>query len=239
MDSEFPTEREALIIEIERFESQLTGLNREIQELDSIPNLSSKFLENYSKLTATINALKEQNEAYLNESSLSKERSEPDTDADLKRSTEDILLDLEGEINSKMREFNNILYTDIRKAPQINLKAHNSYSFFTPDDDSTGTKFKGMILYDLAILYLTNLPALAHDSLLLSNITYQATEALLKLYDQSKSLNKQVFLAFDKASSYSPDANQLLSENMVLRLSSNGNELYGISWNKGENSDEV
>ena len=138
-----------------------------------------------------------------------------------------------------MREINNIIYPDISKSPQLNLKAHYSYSFHTPDDDSTGTKFKGMILYDLAILYLTNLPAIANDSLLLSNISYQATEALLKLYDQSKLFNKQVFLAFDKASSYSPDANQLLSENTVLRLSSDGNELYGISWNKGEKSDEV
>ncbi len=201
LDSEFSTERESLVGEIDELESQLVTLNQELQELGSIPNLSTEFLENYSKLTATINALKEQNEAYLKESALSKEKSE--ADSDLKRSTEDILIELEGKINAKMREFNNILYPDIRKAPQINL------------------------------------PALAHDSLLLSNISYQATEALLKLYDQSKSLNKQVFLAFDKASSYSPEANQLLLENTVLRLSSNGNELYGISWNKGENSDEV
>ncbi len=211
-------------------ESRLTALNHDLQELGSIPNLSSEFLENYSKLIATINALKEQNEAYLKESSLSKERSE--ADADLKRSTEDILLDLEGKINNKMRKFNNILYPDIRKAPQINLRAYNSYSFYTPDDDGTGTKFKGMILFDLAILYLTN-------SLLLSNISYQVTEALLTLYDRAKSLNTQVFLAFDKASSYAIEANQLLSESTVLRLSSNGNELYGISWNKGENSYEV
>lgn len=237
LDSEFSIERESLIAEIDELESQLTILNQELQELGNIPNLSSEYLENYSKLTATINALKEQNEAYLKESSLSKEKSE--ADSDLKRSTEDILIELEGKINSKMREFNNILYPDIRKAPQINLKAYNSYSFYTPDDDGTGTKFKGMILFDLTMLYLTNLPALAHDSLLLSNISYQATESLLKLYDQSKSLNKQVFLAFDKASSYSPEANKLLSENIVLRLSNDGNELYGISWNKGENSDEV
>ncbi|HEL2384456.1 TPA: DUF2326 domain-containing protein [Streptococcus suis] len=237
LDSEFSTERETLSLEIEGLESQLTVLNRELQELGSIPNLSNEFLENYSKLTVIINALKEQNGAYLKESALSKEKSE--ADSDLKRSTEDILIELEGKINTKMREFNNVLYPDIRKAPQINLKAHNSYSFYTPDDDGTGTKFKGMILFDLTMLYLTNLPALAHDSLLLSNISYQATEALLKLYDRSKSLNKQVFLAFDKASSFSPEANKLLSENTVLRLSSNGNELYGISWNKGENSDEI
>lgn len=237
LDSEFSTERELLAVKIEEMESQLTALNQELKELGTIPTLSSEFLENYSKLTTTITALKEQNEAYLKESALSKEKSE--ADSDLKRSTEDILIELEGKINAKMREFNDVLYPDIRKDPQINLKAHNSYSFNTPDDDGTGTKFKGMILYDLSILYLTNLPALAHDSLLLSNISYQATEALLKLYDQSKSLNKQVFLAFDKASSYSPEANKLLSENTVLRLSSNGNELYGISWNKGENTDEV
>lgn len=237
LDSEFSTERELLAVKIEEMESQLTALNQELKELGTIPTLSSEFLENYSKLTTTITALKEQNAAYLKESALSKEKSE--ADSDLKRSTEDILIELEGKINAKMREFNDVLYPDIRKAPQINLKAHNSYSFNTPDDDGTGTKFKGMILYDLSILYLTNLPALAHDSLLLSNISYQATEALLKLYDQSKSLNKQVFLAFDKASSYSPEANKLLSENTVLRLSSNGNELYGISWNKGENTDEV
>ena len=79
-----------------------------------------------------------------------------------------------------MRESNNdVLYSNIRQGPQINLKARNSYSVYTPYDDGTGTKFKGIILYDLSILYLTQLPALVHDSLLLSNISYQATEALL------------------------------------------------------------
>ncbi|AND04485.1 Chromosome segregation ATPase [Streptococcus pyogenes] len=61
----------------------------------------------------------------------------------MKRSTEDILLDLEVKINSKMREVNNILYPDIRKAPQINLNAHNSYSFYTPDDDVQELSLKG------------------------------------------------------------------------------------------------
>lgn len=72
LDPKFLTERESLVVDIEELESQLTTLNRELQELESIPTLSSEFLENYSKLTATINALKEQNEVYLKESSLSK-----------------------------------------------------------------------------------------------------------------------------------------------------------------------
>jgi len=72
LDPKFLTERESLVVDIEELESQLTTLNRELQELEGIPTLSSEFLENYSKLTATINALKEQNEVYLKESSLSK-----------------------------------------------------------------------------------------------------------------------------------------------------------------------
>lgn len=72
LDPKFLTERESLVVDIEELESQLTTLNRELQELESISTLSSEFLENYSKLTATINALKEQNEVYLKESSLSK-----------------------------------------------------------------------------------------------------------------------------------------------------------------------
>lgn len=72
MDPKFLTERESLVVDIEELESQLTTLNRELQELEGIPTLSGEFLENYSKLTATINALKEQNEVYLKESSLSK-----------------------------------------------------------------------------------------------------------------------------------------------------------------------
>ena len=72
LDPKFLTERESLVVDIGELESQLTTLNRELQELEGIPTLSSEFLENYSKLTATINALKEQNEVYLKESSLSK-----------------------------------------------------------------------------------------------------------------------------------------------------------------------
>ncbi|SQF75717.1 Chromosome segregation ATPase [Streptococcus salivarius] len=74
LDSEFSTECESLVGEIDELESQLATLNQDLQELESIPNLSTEFLENYSKLTATVNALKEQNEAYLKESALSKEK---------------------------------------------------------------------------------------------------------------------------------------------------------------------
>lgn len=54
-----------------------------------------------------------------------------------------------------MYEFNESLYVEKRKSPKISLKNYNSYEFFAPQDTGTGTNFKGLILFDLAVLYLS------------------------------------------------------------------------------------
>lgn len=236
LDSEFSNEREEIKSDIKKLEAELEVIREKMNQIGASTNLSSDFLEKYSELISTINALKEQNQAYIDERELSKEKSNADND--LKRSIEDILVELQEKINGKMREFNDILYPDIRKSPQITLKAHNSYSFHTPDDDGTGTKYKGMLVFDLAILYMTNLPALAHDSLLFKNISDQAIAGLTLLYEQSEKLGKQIFMAIDKPTSYKVETAKILKDNTVLQLSDNGNELYGVSWSKGANKDE-
>ena len=44
------------------------------------------------------------------------------------------------------------------------------------------------------------------------------------------SCGKQVIIALDKQDSYSEKTSRLLGESAVLRLSSNGQELFGRSW---------
>ena len=87
--------------------------------------------------------------------------------------------------------------------------------------------------------YLTALPAIAHDSLILKNIGDGAIDGIMQIYARSQ---KQVFIAFDKQIAYKPTTQQLLKSNCVLRLSDNGCELYGESWNKEKkqsNADEL
>ena len=115
-----------------------------------------------------------------------------------------------------------------RNAPYLAVESATKYDFYTPDDDGTGTNYKGLILYDLALLNLTVLPAIAHDSFLLKDIEDPSIEQILALYQQSP---KQIFLAFDKAGSYTSEAKTILQSNAVLELSRGGNELYGRSWN--------
>ena len=101
------------------------------------------------------------------------------------------------------------------------------YLFFTPDDTGTGIAYKGLVVFDLAVLSLTKLPILVHDSVVLKQISDNAIEKIIELYSSSE---KQIIIALDKQDSYSKKTARLLSESTVLNLGNNGKELFGRSW---------
>ncbi len=238
LDEQFATERQAVEIEIPLLQSYAQELKKQITDLGFVGNFSKEFLDRHSEIKGQIDALRKQNEAYLTLTELQDGRRR--ADEMLKRSIEDILGDIERTLNDKMKEFNDSLFSESRKAPHIRFREYNSYEFETPDDTGTGSNYKGMVVYDLAMLYLTALPAIAHDSLILKNIGDGAVNGIMKIYAASK---KQVFIAFDKQAAYKPNTQKILSDNMVLKLSDGNCELYGQSWNKevadNETEDEL
>lgn len=52
----------------------------------------------------------------------------------------------------------------------------------------------------------------------------------MKLYETFN--NKQIFIAFDKKTSYSKETQNIVLRNKVLELAKNGNELFGKQWNR-------
>lgn len=190
-----------------------------------IGNISKEFLDKHSEIKGHIDALKTQNEAYvlLVDLQAAKKRA----DDLLKKGIEDILKDIEADLNDKMKEFNDSLFNESRKAPHLTFNEYNSYRFETPDDTGTGSNYKGLVIYDLAVLYTTALPAIAHDSLILKNISDGVIDGIMKIYARSK---KQIFIAFDKQAAYKADTQRILEEHAVLRLSDHNCELYGQSW---------
>lgn len=236
LDEQFATERQSVETEISLLQSYVKELQKQLADLGFVGNLSKEFLDRHSEIKGRIDALRKQNEAYLTLTDLQEAKRKADDM--LKRGIEDILADIERTLNDKMKEFNDTLFTDSRKAPHIRFKEYNSYEFETPDDTGTGSNYKGMVIYDLAMLYLTALPAIAHDSLILKNISDSAVNGIMKIYAASK---KQVFIAFDKQAAYKSDTQKILTENTVLKLSDGNCELYGQSWNKevSDNEDEL
>lgn len=229
LDNQFSVEKEQVQEEISALQEQLQKVRNQIKELGFVGNVSKEFLDRHSELKGRIDALKAQNDAWLTQQDL--QDAKKHADDTLKSAITSILADIERDVNAKMKQFNDSFYSDARKAPRLHFNSYNSYTFETPDDTGTGTNYKGMVLYDLAILYLTALPAIAHDSLIPKNISDGAIDGIMKIYAGT---DKQVFIAFDKQDSYPEGTRRILADNMVLKLSDNNSELYGESWNKEE-----
>lgn len=84
-----------------------------------------------------------------------------------------------------------------------------------------------MIGFDLAMLSLTGLPFLIHDSVIYKNIEVPAMRNILRILAAVK--RKQVFLSFDEAGKFGGRAAQILHDKAVLKL--NKDELlYSRDW---------
>ena len=233
LDGQFAAERDSVQREIEDLQSQVASVNDQIRELGMVGNLSKEFLDRHSEIKGRIDALKTQNEAYLTLTDLQDARKKADDM--LKSAIETILSDIEQAINDKMKEYNDSLFAERHKPPHLHFNEYNSYRFETPDDTGTGSNYKGMVIFDLAVLNLTALPAIAHDSLILKNISDGSIDGIMKIYADSK---KQIFIAFDKQDAYTTETRKIVTDNKVLKLSDNHCELYGESWNVEEAQSE-
>ena len=140
-----------------------------------------------------------------------------------------ILADIQNKLNNEISILNEKVEGKEKQVPLCALSS-KSYTYLCSDDSGTGTNFKNLVLFDLAILALTRLPFVMHDTLLLKNIEKKRMDAIMKLYSQEN--KKQIFISFDELADYSPTTQKIAEEYKVLTLSPGGNELFGISWSK-------
>ena len=185
------------------------------------------FLDKMLQYRQRIEAMKNQNQAYDDAKTFSDDVKA--AKQALKDAEDSILQNMESTINSQMTRYNDIIYSQTRKAPVISLGDGTRYEFLTPDDTGTGTSYKSLIVFDLSILKLTQLPALIHDSLIFNDIGYEPLEKIMELYTQSK---KQIFIAFDKKKAPTDAIQKVIDSTTVLQLSEGGNELFGQNWGK-------
>lgn len=233
LKDQFAAEVETVRSSNDELRKRIQGLQAEINALGYVGNFSKEFLDKHSEIKGRIDAIKAQNEAFLTLQELTDEKKR--VDGLLKDAIRIILRDIEGQINDRMQKMNDSLFTETRKAPHLYLNEYNSYRFETPDDTGTGSNYKGMVLYDLAVLQSTALPAIAHDSLILKNISDVAINGIMRLYAKS---SKQIFIAFDKQAAYGTEVQQILEDYRVLKLSDGNCELYGESWSIEEPQNE-
>ena len=205
---------------------EIEKLEIKIKAMGSASNLSQMILDNYSAMRSRYDNLIEANKHFDEEIALKT------AVAELKQRLNDLykseFLDIETKINEQMENYNKFIFNKDKISPVLNIVDNSHYSFEIPNDSGTGSRYKGLILFDLSMLLLTPLPVAAHDSFMLKQIEDYVLEKLLELYT---GMQKQVFIAIDKQNSYTQRASELLEHSVVLRLSSDGKELFGRSWN--------
>ncbi len=138
-----------------------------------------------------------------------------------------IFLEIEAKINLKLKAFNKVVYGPSRNSSELRVKSANSYSFTSPEDTGTGKSYAGLIGFDMAMLSLTRLPFVIHDSVIYKNIEVAAIKRILRILAAIKS--KQIFLSFDEAKKFGSQAEELLKKFTVLKLSQN-DLLYNKDW---------
>ena len=83
-----------------------------------------------------------------------------------------------------------------------------------------------MILFDLAIFDLTNLPLLVHDMIVFKNIGIDTMESLIGLYNKNR---KQIFISLDEHKKYT-NVITILENKKVIKLDSE-KTLFSKIWN--------
>ena len=212
-------------------------LQQQINDIKPSMAFSQEFLSAYTALDRRIHKLEDENDAFNNRNRLQNEKKQASDWMNFQM--EIILHDIEQKIQARLIEISDFVSEGIDNYPVIKITAADSYSFDTPRNTGTGTNYKGMFFYDLSILQLTNLPAIAHDSLLFPYISDRNICRLLQLYAQETT--KQIFIAFDHDDNYGKETNKLLREHMVLKLDAEKEALFDKQWGrkdapKNENS---
>lgn len=216
---------------IEIVTAEIKRLEEETVRIKKMPNVAMAILDEYAAIKKELQLLIDANEAYDNRERLHNIAQDEKKKLDDLIVSEMAVIDLK--LNGIMEEMNSTMYADAMKAPIINVESANSYTFFTPDDGGTGMRYKGLILFDLAVLQSSDLPFLVHDSVLLLQIENEVVERILDYYSKSP---KQIFIAFDKTAT--PKAIEILKKAEVLHLTRGGNELFGRAWNRKDNVSE-
>lgn len=228
--AEMAEEQTELQTSIAAINTEINSLEEQLRSIGITTHISTPFLKKHSELTLQIRDLNDQIRSY--QENLNVENAYKEAKNLLRAAQEKELPRIAGEINSQMTRISDVILGPEREAPRLDLKDGKSYTFGTTTNFGTGNNYKNLIIYDLSILTKTDLPAIIHDSFLLTDIGDIPTGKIVKQYLEIEKLGKQVFIALDKTESYGSETDKDLNDNQVLYLSEGGNELFGWSWDK-------
>ena len=162
---------------------KIKELDESIFELKNTPSVSNIVLQRHAHLLNQIQQLKDANANYQK---LEETKNELKTkEAELNVSTAVRVKKLSDVINQKMAALNHFYFPGLN-SPKLDINGLNSYQFYIPNDSGTGSRYRAVILFDMVILKESSLPAIAHDSVMITNIDEDKRNTIFEMYKKKK-----------------------------------------------------
>ncbi|MBK8233925.1 MAG: DUF2326 domain-containing protein [Deltaproteobacteria bacterium] len=211
-------------------EASLKAIDLELAEIDSALR---SFLRNVAQPTRVVDRVvavatqlrerEEENAVYDEHERLTSELTTQR--ASLRKAREKQTGDVAARINEELVSLTTQIFAEGRRAPELLLRP-TKYSYEVERDTGTGTAFASVVLLDMAVLELSQLPYLIHDSVVFKNIEAEVVSRMIQRYVR---FQKQVFIAIDEAPKYGALTVKRLEKHAVCRLT-NKNLLFKVDW---------
>lgn len=213
-------------------DEKIYELQNEFQSLSGNNDFKTPFLQEYTRIQKEIDDKKADLNRYYDNLKIANAVKE--AKPVLEPTETAILTDIAERINPILSDFSTkILGTDYKKI-RLEFEGTSKYSVSVITDDGTSTTYLAPIAFDLAILQLLPLPAIAHDSYLFSDTKGKRFDSLMEYYDSLNSFSdRQIFISVHQRKApneFSDKTNQIIEKNKILTLKENGGELYGVNW---------
>lgn len=224
--------RKDIEAQIALLSNRVDGLEEQVRTIAPETNMTVAVLDSYSDIMQEIGRLRDANEAYEKKTELAKKASELS-----KRSRDfnvEVLEAIQAKVNLRLSDLNSDVCGNNKTAPRLIIRSANSYAFAVENDSGTGAEARGMFLFDVVVAEQTPLPVFIHDS---CDVRQVEDNTMVRLFELYESLDAQVFIATDKAETYTPNGLPDVLRNCTVLKLSGGHELFGRSWNEKEESE--
>lgn len=223
--SEFQQEESKLKQLLEEIKGSIQSVELKIQTLTELPMRTTEAIALLQQLAKRQDQLQTKLNLYNDKAADLSQKIE--NSKKLSQALSAITSEIQVDINEKICEYSAKIKTSNNKAPllQINEK---DYHYGVEDNTGTGKAYTDLLLFDLAILALTKLPILIHDSFLFNNIDDQTKFSLLRLYGQFPT--KQLFISLDQYYGYENESVKEIIDSSVRLTLSGKSTLFGTDW---------
>lgn len=226
---ELKEELKGLELQLKELDERIAVLDDEIANAIGSTDSPGYLVDRVMDVAADAHRRREANKFYQERRTLANQVKE--TQSVLKGRTELQLRSVESQINGDIGVRAASVFEAGRRSPHLTLEP-SRYFYSVEYDTGTGTSYAAVALLDLAILELTQLPYLVHDSVMLKNIEVPVMEGLVAEY-VSVGHPRQVFIAMDEVQKYGAETQAALRENASIYLS-NSSLLYDLDWRQDD-----